>query len=499
MTTVNVYRKSAPKFANNIRYNESVGEILENPGESWTTLSKKLRGVADFVGSKDYGKSTILGRNEHFMSPFVEALEIYELLYSGADWCHAEDGELVELENTPFQTRDTDQEDPSFVEKITVPEGTRVIVIGDIHSGLQSVVEIIDNLVSRGILSDDLHLKPGYFMVFLGDILDRGGLGLDIIHLIFYMKVLNFQSFWIINGNHEDVSMYQHHGFGDEMEAQLKKKSDKNLIHNLLTHLPSAIYVHFQETGDWIQLNHGGIDPLYYPREFMKSDYDFEFHGFDFEDGELEAGGLRWNDFNGKLRRTGPSSRGGSVLEYGKNPTEQYLRSNELQGIIRGHQDFFHCALMSRVNGSERGMKYIEEVGMLYPQKEYWMEKNKNGWDHLSIPEAFRDFSVFTTSTAVRARDLGYHCYMEISSSSSEMRLSKSALNKNRNLYDNFFRKIDLFEDFNSLMDSDLGEKLVLSKDFKKAIRLLKLDQEEYEHVFFHLFVIHDLMDNEVI
>ena len=495
MTTVNVYRKSSPKFSNSIRSNEEVGEILENPGESWTSLSQKLRGVADFVDSKDYGKSTILGKKRGFMTPFVEALEVYQSLYMGADWCHTSKyGELLPLDNNPFETRDHNEEDPSFVEKIIVPEGTRCIVIGDIHSGLQSVVEIIDSLVSRGILDDELHLKSGYYMIFLGDVLDRGGLGLDIIHILFQMKVLNFQSMWIINGNHEDVSMYSRHGFGDEMEAQLEKDSDKNLIHNLLTHLPSAIYVNFQENNSWIQMNHGGIDPYYYPREFMASDYDFEFHGFDGEGG-LETAGLRWNDFNGHVHRVGPSSRGGSVLEYGKEATEEYLNTNGLSGIVRGHQDFMHCAILEKYNGSARDMKPIHNVGMVYPQKEHWKEMLTDRWEHLSIPDAFRDFSVFTTSTAVRARDLGYHTYLELASSASEMRLSKSILNQSREQFDNFFRHIDLFNEFQVLMNAQPGNSVTYStQEWKEAFEILKNQDEQYNYAFFHVFVLAQLI-----
>ena len=497
MTSITVHRKKAPKYANSIKSNEDVGNILEYPEEPWSSLSPKLHKVADFVAPNDYGKSTILGSGDGFMTPFREALGVYGSLYSESDWCMADgSGKPHKLDYTPFEFREHATEDPSFVQKLHVEKGKKVIVIGDVHSSLQSVVQIIDNLVFAGILSDDLRISPGYIVIFLGDLLDRGGLGLDIIHLVFRMKVLNFDRLFYINGNHEDSSVFSRYGFGDELKLQLPNEDDQNTVNNVLTHLPSAIFAFFEETGTWIQLNHGGIEPTYNPKVFMESDYDFEFFDFDFTEGKgLEKGGLRWNDFNGNLKGVKRSSRGGDVVEYGMIPTDRYLAENNLQGILRGHQDFNHCAILTKFDGEDRDFAGMDDVGMVYPQDKHWKSfDHATEWEKISIGDAFRDYSVFTTSTAVRARDLGYHTYMEVSSSASEIKKAQVTMNRRFANFESFADVLGLVNEFRFIMKAKYGEYQHIGFDqyrlWKKAIAELKEKEEEHDYHLYSWLVL---------
>ena len=497
MTSVTVHRKIAPKYANDIKVNEDVGSILENPEETWSSLSPKLHKVADLVSSKDYGKSTILGSGEGFMEPFREAVGVYGSLYSSSDWCMIDrSNNTHKLNSTPFDFRENEREDPSFVQKLTVEKGKKIIVIGDVHSGLQSVVQIIDNLVHEGVISDDLRISPGYILIFLGDLLDRGGLGLDIIHIVFRMKVLNFDRLYYINANHEDQSMYDKYGFGDEMRLQLPNENDQNLVHNLLTYLPSAIFAFFEETGKWIQFNHGGIEPTYDPKVFMESEFDFQFFDFDFTEGKgLEKAGLRWNDFNGNIESIGRSSRGGDVVEYGMIPTDFYLESNNLQGIIRGHQDFMHCAILTKFEGEDRDFKGIDDVGMIYPHDEHWKSYNYDTeWEKISIGDAFKDYSVFTTSTAVRARDLGYHTYLEVSSSESEIRKAQSTLKNHKGNFKAFADELGFSNEFDFILKAEYGEYKHVGfekyKTWKTSIAELKGAEKEHGYQLYSWLVL---------
>jgi len=205
MVNLSVIRRPSPRYANKITVNEGVTDILENPEESWSTLSLKLHRVADFVRPDDFSKSTILGKKDGFMKPFRDVLETYNILYESSDW--GIDGEfgIESLEDNPFQLRSDVYKDPSFAEKISIKPSDNVIVIGDLHSGLQSLVHIIDDLVDREILSDDLELKKGYYIVLLGDLVDRGALGLEILHILMRIKVINFQNVIILNGNHTSI------------------------------------------------------------------------------------------------------------------------------------------------------------------------------------------------------------------------------------------------------------------------------------------------------
>lgn len=242
--------------------NSNVITILKDTSEGWVSLSAKLKTVADRTPDGFYTKSTKLGKNQHFVEPFRKASENFKVMYSMSDWCQTTMGKCWTMDEDPLTTRTTGV-DVSFAEKLELVEETKIITICDIHSGIYTFVEMLDSLYERGILKDDMGISPGYHVGFLGDIIDRGAYGLDVLHLIFRMKMRNMQSVHIINSNHEDLGTYTHYDFKDELESQLESVDDQNLVHELLTFLPSVLFV---KLGDkWLQLNHRGVDPDYHP------------------------------------------------------------------------------------------------------------------------------------------------------------------------------------------------------------------------------------------
>lgn len=460
MISVNVYRKKAKQFANDLKSNPHVTTILEDTREGWKSISTKVKDVADMTPEGVYGPSTILGNNKYFVEPFREALDNYTSMYSVMDWCRHTLGELRPLFDDPMSKK-PHRQDVSFAEKVELNDDTKIITIGDIHSGIHTFVEILDSLFERGILKDDLGVTSGYHIVFLGDIVDRGGFGLDILHIVFRLKMRNIQSVHIINGNHEDLGTYSHYGFKQELESQLEDPGDQDLVHNLLTYLPSVLFV---KLGDkWLQFNHGGIDPEYEPLEFLESEFDMEFHGYD-SPMDLKYMGLRWNDFNGTVLGTRLSTNRGQnntrILEYGMDATDGYLQRNNIEGIIRGHQDFMSVGVLSKESGSVRDMNIMDEEGMLYPDEFQWVERlgKENAWEHVSIADAFRDYSVFTTSTAVKNKGVSHHTYLEVGNTSNEIRNHQRSIRSKLRVYSEYARSKGVEDEFLHIVYDNLSE-----------------------------------------
>lgn len=81
-----------------------------------------------------------------------------------------------------------------------------VIVVGDIHGSLHDLLRII-----RFIETTDSKV------IFLGDYVDRGCFSLECITLLFALKVLKPNSFYLLRGNHEFNEMSCHYGFKQEI------------------------------------------------------------------------------------------------------------------------------------------------------------------------------------------------------------------------------------------------------------------------------------------
>lgn len=471
---------------------EEQNSLLEKHLYSWTDAIKDFRRVPDNTAQNDFTSRTSLGSNFYFMLPFKEALANYDNFYENSGtWGQQTDVSDTRMEDTrsPFQR----PSDPSFAQKVVTTDDSRVIFIGDIHSSFHSFIEIIQNLVERGVLQDDLSINEQYYIFFLGDIFDRGPFGLDIINIIFRIKNKNFERVFVLNGNHEDQIMYHRNGTGDEIKAQLVGDEDKDLIHNLMRRLPSVIFLYFNQI--IIQLCHGGIAKTYSPKTFLESNYTFDFHGFDYTSLEDEDDrdffglvhrGLRWTDFSMGVRGDVEEKRGRGDI-YGIHHVNTYLRQNGLAGIIRGHQDMHHVSLLPKyVARRDLGYCRLEIYNMLGLTNTYPYQKQPQDFERLPIPQAFDNFSVFTTSTAVRARpQLGYYNYLELKTNQQAI---QDAQSKIRMLEEEQMHGSLYTEELRHLQTFSEGEKAFVTQEehrrLQKLYTAIKADTTTYQELF---------------
>ena len=423
MFSLDLYKLPAEQHANNLTTAEKDQfTLLEDPIDSWTAILPKLRLVPENVKANNYSKTTTLGSGEGFMRTFEQSLFLYDVLYQrerswGTKNSPSDKG--LTLSSNPFKI--FEGKDPSFAQRVTASDDSKFIFIGDIHSSFQSFVEVMNQLVERGILSDDLILDEKYFIFFLGDIFDRGPYALDILNIIFKIKNKNFKHVIVINGNHEDRGQYNDGGTGAEIDSQLLRSKDRNIVHTLMMRLPPVVFL--QTSGKTIQLCHGGIHPGYDPLTFLESQYEFDFHGLDGQY-DLVNSGLRWTDFNADIDGIGKSRRGGDLVTYGIKQTNEYLKNNKLEGIIRGHQDLISFSLLTRERDSPSlldGSIDRNNESMFEPSR-YMPYIVESEFGRTPFPKFFEEFSVATTSTATWSKDTGSYSYLELKSSTEKVK-----------------------------------------------------------------------------
>ena len=484
MFTVDLFRLDAPKFANT--YTNSVTgqtSLLEKKITSWSKILWDLRKVPDKVDDKDYSERTSLGSNDSFVATFREALESYDDFYGRPfKWTSSPLSEMDTI--SPFTNMEN--KDPSFSQKLLVPNDTNVIFIGDLHSSFFSFINVIDDLVSRDILNDDLTLNSKYHLIFLGDILDRGPYGLDILNIIFQIKNKTFNRVTIINGNHEDISMYSRDGTGDEIKSQLRNQLDMDTVHALLRRLPSVVFL--QTNGHSIQCCHGGIHELYNPLKFLQSKYEFEFHGMDSQYG-LKNMGLRWSDFKVGANGIGNSSRGTGIKEFGISATNDYLKRNGLLGFIRGHQDMQYFSIVPRSENidSEYHNLFLNEEDMYSPKSNRPFD-GSDRYERVPFHNVFEHFSVLTTSNATKSKDTGYYSYLELKPNSSVISQSQAVI-RNIPKVQGLFSSLDAGDELDFLRKFVNGEKMTTSKyDKVDAIRKFLSDNFVVQYELFPLF-----------
>ncbi len=177
-----------------------------------------------------------------------------------------------------------------------------IMLVGDIHGDLDALDFVMG-------MREELDCKH---MLFLGDYVDRGVQGTEVLIKLFRLKLKEPQNIFLLRGNHETVDMNIYYGFFEEIGF------DRDFLQNVsrtYDRLPVATVI----SGHTFCV-HGGIN------------------GTESVDTITKEGAFPylWNDPS-KRPGLSTSSRGSTVKEFGPDIVDGFLETNGLKRIVRGH------------------------------------------------------------------------------------------------------------------------------------------------------------------
>lgn len=230
-----------------------------------------------------------------------------------------------------------------------------MVIVGDIHGSFHDLLRIL-NFVEEN------HSK----VLFLGDYVDRGHFSLECITLLFAMKVMRPDYYFLIRGNHEFDSLCSQYGFKDEIIDPLNLKPDKcintdsketdnncqneNKKLSLFHSNPNSysytekLYDAFIKAFSYLPICavvnksafciHGGLSPRL---KTVDSIRQINRPIQSFEENQLLTNAL-WSDpSTSKSSMYAENQRGRGYL-FNIDVVFNFLKTNSLQRIIRGHQ-----------------------------------------------------------------------------------------------------------------------------------------------------------------
>lgn len=248
--------------------------------------------------------------------------------------------------------------DHSFVQIVNLDPKEKVIVLGDIHGSLHTFVRILFRLHRYNVINlETFMVNKGFRIVFLGDVVDRGNFSLEIVFTIMLLihnnndDVNNPQVIYN-RGNHEELSINSSQGFLNELNSRCNQQNGETLhytINNLFKMFPSAIILNImsEEKGYKFWLAHGGFPMNYINNKINTSKNIINLTA---KDGKQ----TRWADFyqykNDSSKHLVPNiSRGVNsnnyktdVLILNRKHLSTFLDTNNINFIIRGHQDNYY-------------------------------------------------------------------------------------------------------------------------------------------------------------
>lgn len=244
-----------------------------------------------------------------------------------------------------------------------------VIIVGDIHGSLHDLLRILRYI-------DNSNCK----VICLGDYVDRGNFSLECITLLFCLKVLKPDTYYLLRGNHEFNEMSSQYGFKKEIlnyhnpnktEISTNDQSNQNTQNEINFDLDEVknkktinndsyftnyvnmncykysekLYDAFDKAFSYLPFSaivnktsiclHGGLTPLLDKVENIEKLITRPISSFD--DNNLLCD-IVWGDPSTELPSLyGENQRGRGKLFNGA-ATVNFLRNNNLKRVIRGHQ-----------------------------------------------------------------------------------------------------------------------------------------------------------------
>ncbi len=168
----------------------------------------------------------------------------------------------------------------TYAQKLHLQENDSFICKGDLHGDIHSLIAFIRQLNELGYTSKDNEFQiidPHFYLIFLGDYVDRGLWGVEVIYLLLLLKIHNPHQVFLVRGNHEDPEVALNYGFKYEFLQKFADTEGKQLkavyekITTFYNYLPPVIYVGStaHDVTDVVQCCHGGLEMGFNPRELL--------------------------------------------------------------------------------------------------------------------------------------------------------------------------------------------------------------------------------------
>jgi hypothetical protein len=243
--------------------------------------------------------------------------------------------------------------------KILTPKTTdKFIILGDLHGSYSTFMRMLLRFRKLNYMNEKCVLREDCHIIFLGDMIDRGTYGFEIVMLIFLLKIQNPTNVHINNGNHEEKRISEAFNFKEQLTSLFSVISANipgetwgdvvdighdvwTLIHNVFLFNHSALLIKNPNVDNkYVYLAHGGypitssgtIHPTFNMSN-IKSNNKLFIPNLDISN---TTNSIRWNDFHGMEYMEKNTYRG--AWNIGSDMISELERMG-IELTIRAHQD----------------------------------------------------------------------------------------------------------------------------------------------------------------
>jgi len=200
----------------------------------------------------------------------------------------------------------------------------KTIVIGDLHGDLISLMRLLEVI----------KLENPKYVIFLGDIVDRGLYQLECLILVLALKIKDSNKYFLIKGNHETLEVNKSYGFFQDFLSRFKNSKKFNQIIAVYDALPYCVLIN-----ESILCLHGGIPEEFNTINKLRGIKTSEIHLI-YESTAKNLIQIMWNDPKPNQKGFTESFRGRNIKFFGEGVFTAFMRENQLDYLIRAHEMF---------------------------------------------------------------------------------------------------------------------------------------------------------------
>lgn len=216
-------------------------------------------------------------------------------------------------------------------------------IFGDLHGQFEDLLKFFQFFKEPSeAINGDINYCD---YLFLGDYVDRGSYSLEVICLLFALKLKYPEKIWLLRGNHEDPTINMNFGFHQECMMRLKKDGNEHKVYNAINSvfcwLPLAALI----DNDILCL-HGGlgqsVKDLQVIEELKRPITVVHEANTKIEQLIMD---ILWSDptetdsIKGiKPNQVRDASKYGNIVKFGPDIVENFLNKNKLSMLIRAHE-----------------------------------------------------------------------------------------------------------------------------------------------------------------
>ncbi len=238
-----------------------------------------------------------------------------------------------------------------YVTKLDGETGNICCFIGDLHGDVHSLLRTLWRLGALGFIDKNFKItKKNFYLIFLGDYVDRGRYGAEVFYTLMRLKCAKWGQVYLNRGNHEVKGMNERRareggGFRNELEIKYQEESDNLFakICDIYQRLPLSVYI--TANGETVQAVHAGFGPYnyYYDKQMkqLMTQKNKRYRHIPLEDMDLISPAYQWCDVSQQMHVGAQNifrEDNGRVWNIDIATLVKRLEQVGIRALFRGHQ-----------------------------------------------------------------------------------------------------------------------------------------------------------------